>query len=268
MKRTTLIAVLAVAAAALVGVFATSVYAIPSNGTPCVKSGCHATSPAGDPSGGTTGTPAPTVIPTDTPDATAAVTVCDSVSQYYGNAVVKLTATDSAPGWGVAYIYYKLDTTGAATLVRVPANYRSFEATIPVAALKSGPATHRLEYWSQDNSGLVEGHNVATFTVSPMIATSTSLKLSAKTLTRNHYLTLTGKLSGGTFSNTYIRFEYRKSTSSSYSLLKSVKVSSTGAATYKYKITKAGTYYYRLKYVGGGKYLPAPTKSGVKLVVK
>ena len=81
-------------------------------------------------------------------------------------------------------------------------------------------------------------------------------------------MTLTATLKGGKFTNTYLRFEVKKAGAKSYKLLKTVKVSSTGVAKYRYKVTAKGTRYHRVKFLGNATYLSAPLKSGVKLVVK
>ncbi len=104
------------------------------------------------------------IIPTNTVDATCAVTVCDAVARYTGDATIKLTATDNAEGWGVAYIYYQLDGPWT-RLITVPANHRSYEANVSVAAPATGSVVHTLKFWSQDNYGNVEKFTTKTFTV-------------------------------------------------------------------------------------------------------
>ena len=56
--------------------------------------------------------------------------------------------------------------------------------------------------------------------------------------------------------------------STHYVLLKNVKVSSTGSATYRYKVGKKGTRYHRVKFLGNATYLPAPIKQGIALRVR
>ena len=100
------------------------------------------------------------------------------------------------------------------------------------------------------------------------LPTSTTLKASAKTIRRNGYVKLTATLKGSTgFTNTSVRFEV-KIGKKAYRLLKTVKVSSTGVATYKCKVTAKGIWYYRVKFLGDATYLPAPVKAGIRLVVK
>jgi len=56
--------------------------------------------------------------------------------------------------------------------------------------------------------------------------------------------------------------------SARYVLLKNVKVSSTGSATYRYKVGKKGTRYHGVKFLGNATYLPAPIKQGIALRVR
>ena len=56
--------------------------------------------------------------------------------------------------------------------------------------------------------------------------------------------------------------------SARYVLLKNVKVSSTGSATYRYKVSKKGTRYHRVKFLGNATYRPAPIKQGIALRVR
>lgn len=100
------------------------------------------------------------------------------------------------------------------------------------------------------------------------LPTSTSLKSSASTVKRNGYVTLTATLKGGTFTNTSIRLEVKKPGRSSYSLMKTLKVSSKGVATYRCKMTVKGSWFFRVKFLGNETYLPAPVKTGIKVVVK
>ena len=60
----------------------------------------------------------------------------------------------------------------------------------------------------------------------------------------------------------------KKAGSSKYVLLKAVKVTSTGSATYRYEITAKGTRYHRVRFLGDATYLPAPIKTGIALRVK
>ena len=100
------------------------------------------------------------------------------------------------------------------------------------------------------------------------LPTSTTLKASAKTVKRNRYVKLTARVTGGTFTNATVRYEVKKPGQKAFSLLKTVKLSSTGGATYKCKVTVKGNWYFRVKFLGDDTYLPAPVKAGIKVVVK
>lgn len=112
-------------------------------------------------------------------------------------------------------------------------------------------------------------HTIAASFAWTKLPTSTTLKASAKTIKRNGYVKLTATLKGAAgFTDATIRFEVKKAGAKAYKLLKAVKVDSKGVATFKYKVTAKGTRYHRVKFSGNATYLPAPLKSGLKLVVK
>ncbi len=100
--------------------------------------------------------------------------------------------------------------------------------------------------------------------------TSTTLSASASTIRRSRYVTLYGRLKSSTshFSSTYLRFEVKLPGSSHYILLKKVKLSSTGKASYRYQVLNRGTRYHRVRFVGDTTFLPAPIKHGVALRVR
>jgi hypothetical protein len=96
-----------------------------------------------------------------TDDTTAPVTTADAVSSYtyWNGATVTLSATDDS---GVAYIYYKLDTSYV-HLYTVGSG--ASEKSIAVAAPATGSAAHTLKFWAQDTAGNVEAKNTVSFTV-------------------------------------------------------------------------------------------------------
>jgi hypothetical protein len=98
-------------------------------------------------------------------------------------------------------------------------------------------------------------------------ATSTTLKANAKVVKVNTYVTLTAKLVGGG-SGCALRFEVMKPGQKTYKLMKTVKVGASGVATYKTKVTAKGTWTYRVRFLGDDTHLPAPLKSGIKVIVK
>ena len=119
-------------------------------------------------------------------DTTAPVTTSDvHAATYPVQAVITLTSTDSlASGdtgcWGVAYMYYRVDSGAAndndpadsgpthVVALTTSAYTHSCTVTIPGPAAGSGQAvTHTIEYWSQDAAGNVESPTTKTFTITP-----------------------------------------------------------------------------------------------------
>jgi hypothetical protein len=122
---------------------------------------------------------------------------------------------------------------------------------------------------SYEFTDLAADHTISASFAWTKLPTSTTLKASARSIERNGYVKLTATLKGAAgFTSTTIRFEVKKAGQKSFKLLKAVKVNSKGVATFKYKVTAKGTRYHRVKFSGNATYLPAPLKSGLKLVVK
>jgi hypothetical protein len=121
---------------------------------------------------------------------------------------------------------------------------------------------------SYEFTEVAANHTISASFAWTKLPTSTTLKASAKTIKRNGYVKLTATLKGAAgFTNTTIRFEVKVG-KKAYKLLKAVKVNTKGVATFKYKVTAKGTRYHRVNFAGNATYLPAPLKSGLKLVVK
>jgi len=260
-KRVTLIAVLALAAVGLVGAFAVNTYAHPGYGEPCVASGCHA---AGDPRLNTTPSETtPGLIPTNTPDATCAVAACNVASSYRGDAVFNLSASDNADGWGVGYVYYKLDDNPV-RLVRVPVDWTAgtgtfgCETTITVLAPATGSEAHILKYWSQDNYGNVEAAKTSTFTVNARTTMPMTIAASASSVYRRHAVTISGKVSKPGIT---VILYVKKPGASSYSVLKTLTASSTGVWKYKLYPGYRGSYYFKAKFAGDTEWLPSSSAS-------
>ncbi len=179
------------------------------------------------------------------------------------------TVTPSVAGVGgiiIPNLPFTVPSGAGITFYFLPSD--GFEVgTVSVDGAPVDPKTY-----NDDNSytfdNVTANHSISVAFVRTPVPTSTTLKASAKTIKRNHYVTLTATLKGGTFTNTTIRFEVKKAGAKSYKLLKAVKVSSTGVAKYKYKVTAKGTRYHRVRFLGNDTYLAAPLKSGLKLVVK
>lgn len=268
MKRASLIVVLAVVVVGIFGAHALTGYALPSNGTPCVAPGCHATPPAGDPSLNPPATP-DGLIPTATVDATCAVTTCNAVTLYRGNAVVKLSADDNAGGWGVGYLYFELDG-GPVRLVRAGVDWAagtgvmSCDATIPVPAPASGSVKHTLRYWSQDNYGNVEGAHTATFTVAARTTMPMPIASSASSVYRKRALTISGSVAKP---GVPVVLYYKKPGTSTYKVLKTLTASSTGKWSYKLYPGYHGSYYFKAKFAGDSEWL-ASTSASKRVYVK
>lgn|GEM_PF-3177888 len=99
------------------------------------------------------------------------------------------------------------------------------------------------------------------------LPTDTTLRTSAKSVVSGRYVTLTASLAGGTFApGTALRFEVKRAGTKSYVLLKTIPLIK-GVATYRYKATSKGVRYHRVRFVGNSKYLAAPVKKGIRLVV-
>lgn len=171
-KKTTFAMLLAVAMLSM-GVFATSSYALPTYGTPCVAACHHTTPPVGDPSIVPTTTPVPTsTVSLD--EAVAPITTSDAAASYTGTATVQLTATDGA-GAGVAYMYYSIDGERV-HLFKVGTTAKT---SFTVAAPKTGTVSHTITFWSQDRAGNVEAPKTATLTVNTVAVTA--VKVASRT---------------------------------------------------------------------------------------
>jgi hypothetical protein len=99
------------------------------------------------------------------------------------------------------------------------------------------------------------------------LPTSASVKASASTVKLRGYAKVTGRVTGGTFSDASVRYEVKKPGQKSYRLLETVKLNSTGVATYKCRMTVKGSWYFRVKFLGDDVYLPSSAKA-IRVVVK
>lgn len=218
MKRARLLATLAVVGASVLGVFGAAAYA------------------------------------STTADTTAPVTTSDALATYTGDAVINLTATDDAGGWGVAYIYYKVDghythmfTVGATAAT-----------SVPIAAPKIGSgstASHTISYWSQDKAGNVEvPPTTKNFRITAAkVVTSLTLNRSASTVHRNHYFTLSGKITPSAVCLVVI--QYKKPGTTTWRTLAARSTTSGGAYSCRYRTTVKGTWSFRTRYTGTAKRL-------------
>jgi len=121
-------------------------------------------------------------VSTSSPDTTPPVTVSDALSTYEGTATINLTATDNLYGWGVAYIYYRVDEQPT-RLSRVLPGVRTASASFTLAPPASGSVSYRVSYWAQDNYGNVEARTFKTITVTFAATTTTTTTLPTTTTT-------------------------------------------------------------------------------------
>jgi len=184
------------------------------------------------------------------------VTTATIQSSYAGTATIVLSPTDNI---GVAHTYYILDGGLQA------------EGTSVIVPPSSVP-THTLEYWSEDAAGNEEVHRHATFTVTAApqapVVTTISLKASTTSTRLNRYVTLSSALKGGVPAGSLVRFSVRLPGKSSYATLSSkIKVSATGASSYRYKLTRRGTYYFQARFLGVAGFKSSISKA-IKVVVR
>jgi hypothetical protein len=201
--------------------------------------------------------------------AAATKALIASLPKVQGMAAPPLSTYDQDPphaDWGACLNCHELSgPTPEPTGTPVPGT-RTFSLTALGA--------HTVEYWANDVARNESVHVTKSFTiVAPTppavvrLPTTTTLKCSAKTIRHGSYVTLTAQLLGGSdYTDEYLNFEVIGSGLLHYKVYKTVKVSSTGVAVYRYKISSAGTRYHRVRFLGSAKYLPAPLQAGVKLV--
>ena len=191
-----------------------------------------------------------------------------SLPKVAGMAAPPLSTYDQDPphaAWGVCGTCHELSgPTPEPTGTPTP-GARTFSLTALGA--------HTVEYWANDIARNESVHVTKSFTiVAPAVVrlpTTTTLRCSASTIRHGSYVTLTARLLGGSdYTDEYLNFEVIGSGLLHYKVYKTVKVSSTGVAVYRYKISSAGTRYHRVRFLGSAKYLPAPLRCGLKLVAR
>jgi len=181
--------------------------------------------------------------PTAATDETAPVTTCDAHAAYTGNATIHLAATDNDGGWGVAYVYYKLDT-GYAHCVPVGTDASTSVAVVAPTTGSAKSATHTLTFWSQDKAGNVEARASKTFTVSAAkTVTSLSLKRSKSTVKKNQYFTLSGAITPAAVSK--VTVHYKKPGTSAWKTLTTRMTSAVGRYSYRYRTRVKRTWSFR-----------------------
>lgn len=158
-------------------------------------------------------------VSTSTPDATAPITAANVKASYVGTATISITASDNVGGWGLGYIYYRIDDK-ITRLTTLTAGIRTSSATAVIPAPVSGQASHRIAYWSQDNYGNVEARHFATFTVEPFTKPYVGNPVAPSTMSRYRYYSVYG----------YLKPKHTKGTSP-------VKI-------YRYRLTSSGWKQY------------------------
>ena len=220
MRKASHLTMLAIAIVCVLGVFAASAYTSPTSTTP----------PTGD-------------------DAVAPTTTSDINDSYTGDATIDLTAADNDGGWGVAYIYYKLDH-GYTHLFTVVTTAET-SVTVKAPAIGSAAsATHEISFWSQDKFGNVEQRTTKTFTVNAAkFVTALTLKRSASTVRANQYFRLSGVISPGAVCKVTVR--YRKPGTRTWKTLRALRVrttAGTGAYSCRYRTSVKGTWSFRARF--------------------
>lgn len=132
-------------------------------------------------------------VSTATPDATAPITAANMKVSYVGTATISITASDNVGGWGLGYIYYRIDDK-ITRLTTLTAGIRTSNVTATIAPPASGKATHQIAYWSQDNYGNVEARHFATFTVEPFTNPSVGTPVAPLTMSRYRTYSVYGYL--------------------------------------------------------------------------
>lgn len=185
-------------------------------------------------------------VSTATADAVAPTTSTDARPAYGGPAILSLTARDDEGGWGVGYVYHRLDG-GSVRMTTLLPGQSTHRITLPaIAPPASGKATHRLEYWSQDNYGNVERPNTVTFTVQRPTLT---IRPSAASVKAGSGITLSGALSPGTGSDS-VRVYVKRPGASAYTLLTTARAVPNPAApndarwSVSTKALRGSAFYY------------------------
>ena len=233
------------AASGSVTVPAGKTYVVQAVAGPTDASGWGSTtiSPAG--SGGS-------VIPTSSPDGAAPDTVCGTMPAIIrGDATLHLVGTDVAGGWGMAYLYYKVDGSPA-RLVRVPANRWSGDVTVTVPAPTAGAALHTVKFWSQDNYGNVEPANTVTLTVNARTKMSMPIYVNHTSVYRNRPVTISGYVAKA---GVKVVLYVKKPGATSWVAYRTLTASSARKWAYTYTPGLRGSYYFKARFAGDSEWL-------------
>jgi hypothetical protein len=104
-------------------------------------------------------------------------------------------------------------------------------------------------------------------TFAPNAPTAVKLKASSSSVTHGKYVTLSAVLSGGVPAGSKVSIQARTPGRSTYTTISSPGVSSSGAASKRYRLSKKGTYYFRVVYSGSASFAPS-TSNSVKVKSK
>jgi len=216
-RKASHLTMLAIAIVCVLGVFAASAYTSPTSTTP----------PTGD-------------------DAVAPTTTSDINDSYTGDATIDLTAADNDGGWGVAYIYYKLDH-GYTHLFTVVTTAET-SVTVKAPAIGSAAsATHKISFWSQDKFGNVEPRTTKTFTVNAAkFVTALTLKRSASTVRALQPFTLSGVIRPGAVCK--VAAQRRKPGTRTWKTHWVRTTAGTGAYSCRYRTGVKGTWSFRTRF--------------------
>jgi len=216
-RKASHLTMLAIAIVCVFGVFAVSAYTSPTSTTP----------PTGD-------------------DAVAPTTTSDINDSYIGDATIDLTAADNDGGWGVAYIYYKLDH-GYTHLFTVGTTAET-SVTVKAPAIGSAAsATHKISFWSQDKFGNVEQRTTKTFTVNAAkFVTALTLKRSASRVRALQPFTLSGVIRPGAVCK--VAAQRRKPGTRTWKTHWVRTTAGSGAYSCRYRTGVKGTWSFRTRF--------------------
>ena len=190
--------------------------------------------------------------PTAATDETAPVTTCDAHAAYTGNATIHLAATDNDGGWGVAYVYYKLDT-GYAHCVPVGTDASTSVAVVAPTTGSAKSATHTLTFWSQDKAGNVEARASKTFTVTvtrekwkvTLNLPKSSVKVNTKVKYSGTVRTSTGRAGSGV-----VTIQKRRASGGSWINWRTARLNASGNYSITVKMTNRGTWSFHARMPG------------------
>lgn len=173
-----------------------------------------------------------------------------------------ITATAGANGTITPSGSQTLTAGAGATYTITPnAGYRI--ASVMVDGVSVGTGTTHVF------SNVMADHIIsATFVRIAKLPTRCTIRVSATSIRSGRFVTLTARLTGGTFApGTRIRFEVLRRGTTRYVLLKTVAVDSSGVATMRYRVVARGNRYHRVRFMGDSTFSSSPIVRGTRLRV-